>query len=88
MIELTITPDIERAPWSDLREVLAPGMGKITRIGRLPRGCQSGAATVSICIRMPDGKQFVAETTMKLFLSAARAMKAVEEEMSGANEKN
>jgi hypothetical protein len=86
MIPLSITTDIEKHPWIDLKQVKP--LGKITRIGRLPRGCRSGASTVAICIQMPDGTQYMAETTMALFLSASRALKSVEDEMSGSNARN
>lgn len=86
MIPLTITPDIEQAPWADLAHVKQ--LGQITRIGRLPRGCTSGASTISIAVKLPDGTDVMAQTTMALFLAAARALKAREDEMSGANSRN
>ena len=89
MISLSITPDLDKAPWTDLQGKGAePGCGRIIRVGRLTRGCVSGASTVAVVIETQDGRKFIAETTMALFLSAARAFKAVEEEMSGDNAKN
>lgn len=88
MIPLQITIDVDKTPWTDIRSKLEPGMGKITRVGRLTRGCQSGKSAVAIVIETEDGRQFVAETTMALFLTAARALKAVEDEMNGENAKN
>jgi hypothetical protein len=86
MIPLTITPDIAQAPWADLAHVKQ--LGQITRIGRLPHGCTSGASSIAIVIKFPDGTEVMAQTTMALFLAAARAFKATEDEMSGSNSKN
>jgi hypothetical protein len=86
MITLSITTDIEKHPWTDLRHVKP--LGEITRIGRLPNGCRSGASVVVICIQLPDGTQHLAETTMALFLSASRALKSADDEMSGSNARN
>lgn len=81
MISLAITPNIERTPWTDLDDtLLVNGMCQIERIGRLPRGTKSGKSTVSVIIVAPDGRQFVAQTTMELFKAAARTLIAVEEE--------
>lgn len=89
MIPLSITPDLDKNPWTDLQGKNAePGCGRIVRVGRLTKGCGSGASTVAIVIETKDGRKFIAETTMALFLSAARAFKAVEDEMSGDNAKN
>jgi hypothetical protein len=43
---------------------------------------------VAIVIETEDGRKFIAQTTMALFLSAARAFKAIEDEMSGSNARN
>ena len=89
MIPLSITPDLDKAPWTDLKGKGAePGVGRIARVGRLTKGCESGASAVAIVIEMEDGRRFIAQTTMALFLSAARAFKAIEEEMSGSNTRN
>jgi hypothetical protein len=89
MIPLSITPDLDRNPWTDLQGGGAePGIGRVTRVGRLTAGCVSGKSTVAIVVETQDGRKFIAETTMALFLSAARAFKAIEDEMSGNNTRN
>lgn len=84
MIPITITPNIDQAPWTDLKHV--PQMGTITRIGRLPHGTKSGASTVTVCIEMPDGTQVLAQTTLALFLAAARAIEAREAQENQGNQ--
>ena len=88
MIPLQVTTDLDKTPWKDLSSAAEAGLGKVTRIGRLPRGTVSGKSTVAVVIQLPDGKQFIAETTMALFLAAAAGLKAIEEETSGSNARN
>jgi hypothetical protein len=76
MITLSITPDLEKGPWTDLKHVKA--LGKIERIGRLPRGTVQGQSTVCIGIRMPDGTIAVGETTLALIKNATDALAAVD----------
>lgn len=69
MTQLTVTPDIEAAPWSDLsHEMLKHNKGgksaEIERIGLLRHGTQQGNATVELLIRLPNGEVVVAETTL------------------------
>lgn len=45
-------------------------------IAALSKGMTSGKPSISIRIDLPDGKIVVAETSMRLFLSAAEAFKA------------
>jgi len=71
MIDLTITPDIDRAPWTDLTEVIP---GKLTRIGLLRNGTEQGRATIALVIQLDDGSHVVAETTWRLFNASARAL--------------
>ena len=54
------------------------GHGKVARVGRLPGGTQGGKSTVTLLITMPDGQQVLAETTLALFTSAARALQAAD----------
>jgi hypothetical protein len=86
MIPLVITPDLDKAPWADLAHVKE--LGTLTRIGRLPHGTVKGASTVAIAVKLPDGTDVMVQTTMALFLAAARALKATEDEMGGANSRN
>lgn len=87
--EVLITPDIEQAPWTELeRTFKVNGLGKITRIGRLPKGTVEGNSTVTVAITMASGETYCGQTTLKLFLATASALKAREEEMSGSNSRN
>lgn len=80
MIPIAITPNMEACPWTDARATAqANGLGRITRIGRLPRGTTTGKSTITVMIKMPDGREFMAETTMVLFQHAAKALKAADE---------
>lgn len=73
MINLTITPDIDQAPWTDLTEVIP---GKLARIGLLRNGTEQGRATIALVIQLDDGTHVVAETTWRLFNASARALAA------------
>lgn len=75
MIPITITPDIERAPWTDLNEATTL-QGTIERLGLLRNGTQQGRATVAMVVRLPDGTEAIAETTWRLFSLASRALAA------------
>jgi hypothetical protein len=77
MIPLQITLNVEETPWGDLASE-CPQLGKIERIGRLPRGTTSGKSTVTVVIRMPDGTRHMAETTLALLDGAMQAMKTRE----------
>lgn len=75
MEPLTITPDIDRAPWNDLDEATTLD-GKLERIGLLRNGTVQGRATIGIVVRLPDGTAVVGQTTWRLFNAAARALAA------------
>lgn len=49
---------------------------KPVKVAVLDRGMQSGAPSVSIFVTLPDGTHVIAETSAKLFCSAARAFMA------------
>ena len=75
MIPLTITTNLEINPWTDLqREDIIPG--KLERVGVLPNGTREGRACVELLIRLPDGRVVIAETTLRLFNTAALAVAA------------
>lgn len=74
MEPLTVTPDIEGAPWADIPP--AAPQGRLERIGLLRNGTHEGRASVGLVIRLPDGSAVVAETTWRLFRTAARALAA------------
>jgi hypothetical protein len=79
--EMTITPNIDNSPWNDLMDRVHPDsmsapLPRIIRIGLLPQGTTTGRATVSVAIELADGKIVFAETTLKLFRTASRALMA------------
>lgn len=76
MIPLTITPNIDAAPWKDCADLRQ--LGSITRIGRLPGGTTSGKSTISILVEMPDGKRYLAQTTLALLHMAVTALKSAD----------
>lgn len=45
-------------------------------VAALPGGMQSGKPSVTLRFDLPDGRVLIAETSMALFLSAARAFRA------------
>jgi hypothetical protein len=77
MIPLQITFNLDESPWTDLADQ-CPHIGSIERIGRLPRGTESGKSTVTVVIRMPDGTRYMAQTTLTLFRQAMSGMETRE----------
>lgn len=80
MIPLSVTPNIDLAPWKDCKDI--PELATITRIGRLPRGTESGKSTVTILIEHKDGSRSMAQTTLALISAAVSALKAADETSS------
>lgn len=84
MPSVVITPNIEDAPWSDLKALhdscgilLAMGNDNpALRIGGLPRGTKGGKTSVSIAVTLSDGSVVLTETTLVLFLAAADLLRA------------
>lgn len=81
MTPLTITPNLEAAPWLEMNAEqleLNPGgeTAKLERIGILPNATAKGLSAVEVLIRLPDGRHVIAETTLRLFLTAANAIAA------------
>jgi hypothetical protein len=70
---ITITPDVEQNPWTDI-DLATVGHGRIERIGLLRNGTSEGRASVAMVIRLDDGTAVVAETTWRLFDTSARAL--------------
>lgn len=75
MTPLQITPDIDRAPWADLR--LREGdAGLLVRIGLMRHGTVDGRASVVLLVDLPDGRRVVAQTTWALLRAAYVALAA------------
>lgn len=77
MTPLTVTPDIERAPWDDLN-LARPDIndGRLARIGLLRHGTEGGKASVGVVIELPDGTHIIGQTTWALFRTAFHALNA------------
>ena len=60
--------------------VVSPEDGPLIRVLALKEGMVSGAPSVAFAIPMPDGKWLFAQTSMHLFLAAARSFQARFEE--------
>lgn len=78
MIPMTIILDGDNA-WPDLKDKdivhLANG-AKPVQVAVLPGGLRSGRPSVALRIDLPDGRVVIAETTARLFVTAARAIMA------------
>jgi hypothetical protein len=70
---LDIRPDMDQAPWIDINPFTVLH-GSLERVGLLRNGTREGLASVSLAIRLADGRMVVAETTWRLFNIAARAL--------------
>lgn len=66
---------MERNPWIDLDPTLVVH-GTVERIGLLRNSTTAGRASVSLAIQLDDGRIVIADTTWRLFDSAARALAA------------
>lgn len=71
MTPLSITPNIEDAPWTD---VAGLPLGMISRIGLQPRGMASGDPTATVLIALPDRTKVLAQTSWRLLKAACNAM--------------
>lgn len=74
---LDINLNVGERPWLDCKHLTE--LGELTRIGRLPAGMGSGKSAVVFLVTMPDGKQFMAQTSMRLFEQAAYVLKFADE---------
>jgi len=75
---LVLTPNLELDPWRDLLGNLPHNpdgaCAVIERMGLLPNATEQQRACVELLIRMPDGSLLIAETTWRLFATAAHAL--------------
>ncbi len=74
MIPLSVTPNINEAPWKDCAEVAE--MSGVMRIGLLPGGTVEGNAVVALLIQNADGSKVLAQTTYKLLAGAMKILEA------------
>lgn len=71
MTPLDVRPDMERAPWTNVRN---PLHGQLTSIGLLRHGTSGGNASVALLVTLDDGRHVVAQTTWRLLRTAVRAL--------------
>lgn len=69
---------LEEPAWPDLGEEFIHLGNSASAIGItcLSRGMSSGAPSVALRLDLPDGRVVIAETSLKLFLTAADIFKA------------
>lgn len=73
MSTLRIFTDVEQGGFPlDHQKCIAEG--ELTAVGLLRHGTTQGNATVSMVITLTDGSQVFAQTTWRLFHTAARAL--------------
>lgn len=72
---LDVRTDIERAPYTEL-DPKATLHGQLVSIGLLRNGTTKGRASVALVVRLDDGRHVIAETTWRLFNTAAQALAA------------
>lgn len=86
MPALGLVLDVERTGFAALRDV-PPGEvdGRLVHlandaqieVGALTRGTKEGRASVAFCFGLPDGRVVIAETTLRLFLTAADTLRTL-----------
>lgn len=79
MIGLHIKLDEDPA-WPDLAEqrerIIHLAEGTVIEVAALAGGMQSGRTSLALRIDLPDGQVVIAETSLRLFLNAARVLQA------------
>jgi hypothetical protein len=71
---------INAVPLLDIEErIIHLGEEAYLEIGTLRHGMESGKDSMAFCFSLPDGKVVVAETSVELFVTAARAITAWQE---------
>lgn len=76
MIALSIFPRAEGMVGPEDRDRIVEVQGEM-KMGCLAAGTVDGNPTVSMFFELPDGRLAFVQTTLRLFLSAADAFKAV-----------
>jgi hypothetical protein len=74
MTPLDVRTDMDTNPWTHVRPADLAGQGRLESVGLLRHGTAEGRATVALLVKLEDGRYVVAETTWRLFNSAARAL--------------
>lgn len=79
MPSLSITPNLDLKPWTDLRDEIDAqsydgSVATIERVGLLPGGMVSGDPAFEIVVQLADGTRIVAETSWRLMRNAVHAL--------------
>lgn len=79
MPSLSITPNLDLKPWTDLRDEIDAqsydgSVATIERVGLLPEGMASGDPAFEIVVCLADGTRIVAETSWRLMRNALHAL--------------
>jgi hypothetical protein len=82
MPTLSISTDLPVSRWPEIDKALAEGTlidltgssAPALKVGRVPNGTASGKSTVMLQVPLPDGKLVIVETTLALFINAARSL--------------
>lgn len=72
---LDVRTDVELNPYTQL-DPKATLHGQLVSIGLLRNGTVEGRASVALVVRLDDGQHVIAETTWRLFNTAAGALAA------------
>ena len=79
MLTLSVTPNIDDAPWRDLKEnrtsIINVDAGRFELAG-MPDEYGEGKSGVAMRIDLADGRTVIVQTTLQLFLNAARILEA------------
>lgn len=62
--------------WSDLKSKEIIHVTDGLHVAGLAKGMKGGAPSIAIRVDLPDGRVVIAETSLKLFLTAADMLKA------------
>jgi hypothetical protein len=72
---LNVVPDLDAYPFEIPPGRLA-GAGRVTDIGILAAGTNTGRASIALVVTLPDGTKVIGETTWALLGAAHRALAA------------
>jgi hypothetical protein len=83
MPDMKIRPRVdEHGGYDALRDVDPANIIHLTNtieVGSLERGMASGKPSVAFCFKLPDGRVVIAETSLELFVAAARGLAVAHE---------
>ena len=74
MMELTITPNIEEMPWTDLGDCAEECVGVAAKVGLLPGGMASGEPSFAVAVRLPDGSHVIGQASWRQMRAALHVL--------------